>query len=374
MVQANPLWPVTQRFSKLEKDIFVDVAIAGGGMAGISAAYHLQQAGYKVAVLEADEVGGAASGASSGVLYYGSGTNFVPAIGLFGAEKARLLWHETATSIEGIVRTAQSRGIECGLRRTGAVMAAKSEAEVKDLVAERAALARAGIKARLLSADEMKGVFTLRPFLAGLEFGIVSQIRPAQFAAGLAKAEGLSVYENTPMKGWEEKSDGVVLQTPKAKVTCSQLVIATNYKPLFGLEKRFAVESSVILASQPMPRLADIWPEEKIIWTMEEQYDLIYPEDGRAILELYRMAGEDAKLRLYYPGVDFRVEQRWGDSWSKTADWLPIIGKVSPRIAVAVAMGDQGIVMGWTAGRKIAAALEGKPDAFLEMASPKRFG
>ncbi|TLY00727.1 MAG: FAD-dependent oxidoreductase [Thaumarchaeota archaeon] len=51
-MQANPLWPVTTRFPKLDHDISLDVVVVGGGMAGISCAYHLNKKGHKVALLE----------------------------------------------------------------------------------------------------------------------------------------------------------------------------------------------------------------------------------------------------------------------------------------------------------------------------------
>ena len=94
-MQANPLWPVEYRFPTLDKDARVDVAIVGGGIAGISCAFHLQNAGYKVAVIETGEVGYSATGASSGILYYGSGGNYVEATERYGNENATSLWKET---------------------------------------------------------------------------------------------------------------------------------------------------------------------------------------------------------------------------------------------------------------------------------------
>ena len=42
----------------LERDIEADVAVVGGGMAGILAAWHLKKAGIRSVVLEADRIGG----------------------------------------------------------------------------------------------------------------------------------------------------------------------------------------------------------------------------------------------------------------------------------------------------------------------------
>src|SRR3989442_252397 len=60
-MQANPLWPVTTRFPKLDHDISLDVVVVGGGMAGISFAYHLYKKGHQGAPLLPAEVGGAST-------------------------------------------------------------------------------------------------------------------------------------------------------------------------------------------------------------------------------------------------------------------------------------------------------------------------
>jgi len=110
-MQANPLWPVEKRFPALDRDAKVDVAIVGAGIAGISCAFHLQTAGYKVAVLEREEVGSSATGASSGILYYGSGGNFVEAKERYGNDNATTLWKETARTIKDIVALVEKHRI-----------------------------------------------------------------------------------------------------------------------------------------------------------------------------------------------------------------------------------------------------------------------
>ena len=373
LVQVNPLWPVTLRFPPLERDLKVDVAIVGAGIAGISCGYHLSRAGYDVAVIEQDEIGSGASGASSGVLYYGSGLNFAPSSRLFGEERTQLLWKETGKAIEEIARVQDRYAVECGFRRCGSIMVAKTQAELESLESERAGLARCGISSRILGTDEVRSIFPRRAFSGGLTFDACSQVHPALLASGLAKGADLDVYEHSPMTGFDEGAHSVIVKTPNSKITCSTLLLATNHQPAFGLESYFEFESSVILASQSLPHIDSTWLQEKILWSMEEKYDLVYPRGNRAILELYQLGDEKAKLSYYYPGLDFRVEHEWGDVWAKTHDWLPIVGRVTPRVAVAIAMGDQGIIMSWVSAAHITKSLEGERDWFLEMVSPRRF-
>jgi glycine/D-amino acid oxidase-like deaminating enzyme/nitrite reductase/ring-hydroxylating ferredoxin subunit len=373
-LQANPLWPVNSRFPALREDIRKDVVVVGGGMAGVSSALQLRKVGFDVALIERDEVGGPATGASSGVLYYGSGTNLAPAVKLFGEQKAQMLWKETAAVIEQIVSTAEQGGIDCGLRTCGSIMVAKTDEEYLELEEEIAAMKKVGLPARLLSANEVRTYYPLREFKGGLAYDGVGQVHPARLAAGAARLAGLEIYESTQLTSWKQEWGGIVVETPKGRLRCADLVLATNKESIFGLERHFEFESSVILASRPTERVKDVFPTEKILWSMEEKYDLVYPRGDRLILELYALGQEQSKLSYYFPGVDFTMEHQWGEAWAKPPDWIPIVGKVSNHVWVAVGMGDQGIIMSWLSGSKMPMLIEGKSDWFTEMASPQRFG
>jgi hypothetical protein len=122
-----------------------------------------------------------------------------------------------------------------------------------------------------------------------------------------------------------------------------------------------------------MPAAEGIWPEDKVIWTMEDKYDILYPLGQRLALELYQARNIKPKLAQYYGGVSFEVQYQWGDSWSKTKDLLPIAGRLTDRVYSAVAMGDEGIVMGFTVGSRMPLAFDGRKDPILRMISPTRF-
>jgi len=375
-MQSNLLFPQKKRFPELENDAKADVVIVGGGMVGVSSAYHLQQAGYEVIVIEQDEVGSCASGASSAILYYGSGTNFLDATDLFGKEKAEVLWKESSQTMkvveELVVKNALE--LEVGFRKPGGIMVSQTEKENEYLEKERENLNGIGIRTEMLSGDDIMNYYTGKKFLKGLYFPECFQIHSAHFCASLAEHFDIKLFEQTPYTKHEQTNNELLVTTPAAKISCNKILLATNLYPLLGFDKYFYRETSIITASTALSddQLKKTWPRETFIWTMEDDYQLFYPHEGRNIMELYKIDGQKEAIRKFYPG-GFEIGRVWGFAWAKAKDWLPMIGKIGDNIFAAVAMGDQGITMSNTTGRKITYLLDGKDDDFLSLCSINRF-
>ena len=69
---GQPLWPMNERGGAAQPiPRTIDVAIVGGGLTGMSAAFHLARAGLRVVVLEAACVGEGASGRTGGIVLEG---------------------------------------------------------------------------------------------------------------------------------------------------------------------------------------------------------------------------------------------------------------------------------------------------------------
>jgi gamma-glutamylputrescine oxidase len=77
--------------SSLEGKVTADVAIVGGGLAGLTAALDLARSGRSVVVLEAERVGWGASGRNGGFVGPGYATGHANITRMVGAEKARAL-------------------------------------------------------------------------------------------------------------------------------------------------------------------------------------------------------------------------------------------------------------------------------------------
>ncbi|HEV8654748.1 MAG TPA: FAD-binding oxidoreductase, partial [Candidatus Limnocylindria bacterium] len=79
---------VSRSYPPLDRDVTADVAVVGGGIAGVATAYFLASAGAKVVVLEARGVAEAASGRNAGFLLAGVAENLVAASRRYGERNA----------------------------------------------------------------------------------------------------------------------------------------------------------------------------------------------------------------------------------------------------------------------------------------------
>ena len=84
---------------RLNLDLDVEVCVIGAGLAGLTVAREVAQRGWSVAVLEAGEVAGAASGRNLGFVLPGYSENINDIIKRIGLDHAKQLW---ALSVQGL--------------------------------------------------------------------------------------------------------------------------------------------------------------------------------------------------------------------------------------------------------------------------------
>lgn len=113
------IWSRTWRAEtrpSLEKHIQADVAVIGGGMAGILTAWQLKQAGVKTVVLEAERIGGGQTKNTTAKITAQHGLFCYQWIEKKGEEIARKYVKANQEAVEEYKRIIREQKIDCDFR------------------------------------------------------------------------------------------------------------------------------------------------------------------------------------------------------------------------------------------------------------------
>lgn len=373
-----------------------DVAILGGGITGVAAAYFLAGRGCKVALVERDSVASGATGRNAGFLLRGVASTYSVAIKSHGRERSRLLW-SLSTENHALLRSLiESERIDCLYARNGSYTLALSEQEAKALSRSAEALRADHFPGEYLDDGQVERLFPGGGFLAGLFNPGDGEINPVRFVRGLAHAaerRGTRIFEGSNVLKIDFGADSVRLRTSQGELSASMLLLATNaytgrVHPFF--EHVIVGMRGQMIATEPSPERLIPAP---VYADFGFEYFRQLP-DGRILAGGGRRASLDTELTFAdrpsepvqgaietflhacFPGTqDLAITHRWAGIMGFSCDELPSIGPVPGSVNVYAAAGFHGHGLGYAviAGKAVSEMMiEGKTGIPSDLFSPRR--
>lgn len=246
----------------LETHINADVAIIGAGYSGLSCALHLAQHHQaKVVILEANQVGWGCSGRNAGFVLPGTGRLSAAQIQQkWGLARSQAIYREYHNAIDLIAKLIAQSG-DCQQTRAGYLKLAHNSKSADDLkhLSDRLNQQYAE-KSQFVNPHQIADYLPTTRFYAGLYYPEYFAINPLKFSLNLAnfvEQQGIDIYCNSPVQGWERTGKHHQLITPCGRVEAKKVVIASNaYSPkgFSSLTKNryFPVMSSIVV-TEPIP-------------------------------------------------------------------------------------------------------------------------
>ncbi|CAN5405853.1 FAD-dependent oxidoreductase [soil metagenome] len=390
---TQPLWqsrlllPATGR--QLLDNVHCDVCIIGGGIAGLSVAYHLARQRKSVLVLEAQsEIGAGVTGCTSAHLSCILDDRFAHLESIRGIENVRKAYLSHAEAIDTIEAIQKREGIECEFQRVnGHLFAPDSNGD--DILLEEARICEAA-RIRFDWTDHLPWKSPRRnPVLL---FPDQAQFHPHKYMVGLAGALrmlGVDLYTGCRVDHVESGLQPRVMTENGRMVTAEAVVLATNTPINSGitLNARIASYSTYVIAAE-LP-ITDVSPG--LFWDTEDPYHYVRFANGDNDESLVIIGGEDHKTgqeqnpaecydrleswaRERFPRFG-PIRHRWDGQVFETLDGLALIGPdASAGKNMYVVTGDSGMGLthGTMAGSIISDAIIGHENPYAELYDPAR--
>jgi gamma-glutamylputrescine oxidase len=380
LASANPA-PVRPA---LEGDITVDVCVVGGGIAGCSTALHLAERGYRVALLEAQQIGWGASGRSGGQAITGFASGQEKLVKQVGLANARRMWDITLEGLALIKDRVTRHGIECDLH-WGQMHAAIKPRQRDDLLHEQQELETTYGYQRLkfMERAEVETLLATNRYCAGLYDSGSGHLHPLNYTLGLAAAAehaGVQIYERSKVTRLTQ-SDPATVVTPLGSVKARFVVLCCNaYLDDLAptLRARIMPVGTYIVATEPLG-------EARITELIRQN---IAVTDTNFVLDYFRRSADHRLLfggRVSYSGIDAfdtaratrhrmikvfpqladaKIEYAWGGYVDITMNRAPDFNRVAPHIYYLQGFSGHGIALTGIAGRLVADAIAGQAERF----------
>jgi len=367
-------------FPALRGEAAADVVVVGGGITGVMTALRLSEAGLKVVLLEARDIGGGNTGLSTGNLYALVSSGLHALARRWRDGEVREVVRLRAEAVDAIERLARLHAPDCGFARCPArIVVEREDADaLESLQAEFEACREAGLAPGWDAAPPLPF-----PVARGLVVEGQAQFNPYLFVRGLAEALATraAVHEDSPVTGLDASPGSV--ETPQGRVAARHIVLATHTPPGFNLvQAEMEVHREYGIAAptdRPLP--------PGIHWVRDAGRSLRpYARDGRDWLVV---VGEKHKTGEAEPGVRYRQRlldyaaprlgvQAPAFGWSaqqfQPADGLPYIGpSAHGNVWIATGFAADGLTWGAVAARLIADGILGQESEAARLLTPRRF-
>ena len=366
-------------YDSLDDDLSVDVAVVGGGIAGLSTAANLKERGKSVAVLERDRLATGVTGKTTAKVTSQHGLIYDHLRREFGRRRARQYAAVNEAAIDEIERRVEDLEVDCGFERRPAYLYGND----RDAIEREADAAReAG-----LSASFVTSVPPFERAQAAVRFDDQAWFHPRKYLLALAAdlTDDVRIFEQTRVTDVHPGSP-CRLETPGGTVTARRVVIATGFPILdrAGYFARMHPKRSYVIAlridGQPPEamyyRAGDPYRSVRTYRGEEETLVLVGGENhktgqGGSTTERYRRLAEWARERFPVESVAYH----WSTQDYVTADKVPFVGRLGPgarNVFVATGFRGWGMTNGVAAGRLLATAIDGEKPPELELFDPLR--
>ncbi len=372
----------------LNQRIETDVCIIGGGLAGLTTAYHLAKAGRQVAVVEARRIGWGASGRNGGFCSPGFSLGYEGIAARVGAAAAKDLFRMSVEGVQIVADNIRALGITAanpcpGILGAVRYNAGRGLADHRDWLAREfdyqvAHLDRAALAEHLSSPRYHQALHDQNAF----------HFDPLAYCLGVARAAeaaGAVIYETTSADKIEAAKGGWTVTTPQGRISAREVVVTTGGytdRLVPDLHRAFLPIATYVMISRAAPELiASAIHTRSAIGDDRragDYYRLV--DDGKRVLWGGKITTRTTEPRdlgkllhqtmtdTYPQLAGLEIDTVWTGLMSYARHRMPQIGKLPSGLWHCTAFGGHGMNATAIGGRVVAEGILGQSERYRSFA------
>lgn len=376
-----------QQLKVLSNDISTDVVVVGAGYTGLSCATELAaELGREVTVLEANHTAWGCSGRNAGFVLRGTGRLGLAQLAQrYGIDTAQQFHLEYGAALERVQQMIASGNIACQAQEAGYLKLAHT-ASLGKLLPQQADYLQQQFNypVEYLSPAALRQQYMYNSQAFGaIRFADCYGINPLALAQGyaeVAQKHGASLYTGTPVLHWQRTTKGFVIQTPEARVSCQQIILATNAYTANGFYPQLNRASLPVLSSvivtEPLSAQqltdANLHHNQLVMDTRALKYYYRKLPDNRLLFGgRSAIYGKDAANPIYparllsalkqsFPMLQqLQLAYHWSGWVSVSLDDMPRLCQSEPGVFYAAGYCGSGVSFSSLAGKRLAQLASG---------------
>ncbi len=373
-------------YSSLDKDIDVDVCIIGGGITGISTAYHLAKSGLKVCILEKDKIAHHATGNTTAKITSQHGLFYDYLINTFSSDFAKGYLDANQEAISIMKTIIDNEKISCDFEYQDNFVFTDDENEISKIKKEVLAVNSLGF-----NAEFVDNVPLVVPAKCAIKFPNQAQFNPLKYVHGLCRAitsNSGKIFENSKVYDVKKEDDFYKVYTQGNIVSCKYVVLATHYPiinaPGFYFLKMYQEASYIIGVETNLPLFDGMYINTKS--PISSFRTAIYNNKRLLLIggSEHKVGSNENVANSYtnlenfaknlYP--DAKILYRWQTQDCISLDKIPYIGEFStimPNMYVATGFKKWGMTTSCVASKLICDKILGKENKYEKIFLSTRF-
>lgn len=355
-MKLTPYWldtaPVFTGAKKGPVEGDYDVAVVGGGFTGLSASIALAKKGARVVLLEADRIGGCASGRNGGMCSNGFAQDYAGMVARLGPERTKMLYQSFNQAVETVERIVREEQIDCNFGWVGKLKMAAKPAHYDKLARSHELMVQgADPESYMISRQNMRTEVGTDRYFGGLMFPRSAAMHMGKYGHGLATAAArhrATIHDYSPVTGITRLSGYAHrLTTPGGSVTAKQVLLATGTSavgPLSYYRRRIVPVGAFLIVTEPLSteRLDTLVPNRRNCTDTKNfvSYFRVTPDNRLLFGGRARFANSNAQsdvksgrilrqsmIEVFPSMADVRIDYCWGGMVDMTANRLPRAGE-----------------------------------------------